>query len=70
MTTKRTGCLAASTPDQLAAIVKNRLKRIQYRPSSSTSSSPKPDSPSNLSHRREAQMLTLQGLVAPYVSDT
>lgn len=24
--------LAASTPDQLAAIAKNRLKRIQYRP--------------------------------------
>ena len=24
--------LAASTPGQLAAIVKNRLKRIQYRP--------------------------------------
>jgi hypothetical protein len=26
------GNLAASTADQLAAVVKNRLKRIQYRP--------------------------------------
>jgi hypothetical protein len=26
------GNLAASTVDRLAAIVKNRLKRIQYRP--------------------------------------
>jgi hypothetical protein len=36
---------SCSTPDQLAAIVKNRLK-----PPSSTDSSPRPDSASNPNH--------------------
>ena len=55
------GNLAARDVDQLAAIVKNRLKRIQYRPRSSTDSWPRPDSPSNPNHRRH-QILALQPL--------
>ena len=50
---------SCSTPDQLAAIIKNRLKRIQYRPASSTDSSPKPGSASNPNHHR-SQTLAFQ----------
>jgi hypothetical protein len=39
------GNLATTDADQLTAIVKNRLKSIQYRPPSSTPSSPRPGSP-------------------------
>ena len=45
------GNLAARNVDQLAAIVRNRLKRIQYRPHSSTDSSPRPDSALNPNRR-------------------
>jgi transposase len=45
------GNLAAPTVSDLAAIVKNRLKRIQYRPELITDSSPRPDSPSNPNRR-------------------
>ena len=44
------GC---STPDQLAAIIKNRLKRIQYRPALIDGFlAPRPDCPWNPSHRK------------------
>jgi hypothetical protein len=38
------GNLAARNVDQLAAVVRNRLKRIQYRPAVISGSSPRPDS--------------------------
>jgi hypothetical protein len=38
--------LAACSADQLAAVIRTRLKRIQYQPAS-TGSSPRPDSASN-----------------------
>ena len=41
------GNLAAHNVDQLAAVVKNRLKRIRTGPRPSAGSSPRPDSPSN-----------------------
>ena len=37
------GNLAARDVDQLAAIIKNRIKRIQYRPPSSADFWPRPD---------------------------
>jgi transposase len=37
------GNLATHNVSDLAAIVRNRLKRIQYRPPSSTGSSPRPE---------------------------
>jgi hypothetical protein len=50
------GC---STPDRLAAIIKNRLKRIQYRPALIDGFLARPDSESNPYHRRY-QTLALQ----------
>ena len=55
------GNLAARDVDQLAAIVKNRLKRIQYRPALIDGSSPRPDSPSSPNRRRH-QTLAFQAL--------
>ena len=52
------GC---ATPDQLAAIMKNRLKRLQYRPELIGGSSPKPDSASN-PNRHRPQTLAFQSL--------
>lgn len=62
--------LAAPTVSDLAAIVKNRLKRIQYRPELITDSSPRPDSPSN-PNRHNHQTLGFQRLypLARHVCD-
>jgi len=49
------GNLAVRDMDQLAAIMKNRLKPIQYRPAIITDFSPRPASPSNPSRRKEVQ---------------
>jgi DDE superfamily endonuclease len=55
------GNLAARHVDQLAAIVKNRLKRIQYRPALISGFLAQTGSPSTLS-RRNDQTLTFQPL--------
>ena len=57
------GNLAARNVDELAAVMKSRLKRIQYpaRPHRGGSSL-RPGSPSNPSRCGEVQMLALQPL--------
>ena len=55
------GNLAACHAGQLAAIIKNRLKRSSTGPSSSADSSPRPDSASN-PNRRRPQTLAFQPL--------
>jgi hypothetical protein len=46
------GNLAATNVDQLAAIVKNRLKGMQYRPALIDAFLAQPGSPSNSNRRR------------------
>ena len=54
------GNLAARDVDQLAAIMKNRLKRIQYRPALIEAFLAQTGLTLNPSHRKEAQMLAIQ----------
>lgn len=49
------GNLAVRDVDQLATVMKSRLKRIRYQPALIEGSSPRPASPSNFSHCKEVQ---------------
>jgi transposase len=55
------GNLAACSADQLAAVVRTRLKRIQYRPALINGFPPRPDSALN-PNRRKDQTLAFQPL--------